>query len=86
MKLINYVIQSDERIEELKTLADHYELTIEEFILDGYCPSSFSILANTPYEKPYSKHKKYKDDCHYRYEDNLKKCKECWSREVLTVK
>jgi len=86
MKLIDYTIHTSEEIENIKSFAKYYNMTIEDYILDSYCPSYFECLKNTPYEEPYSKYKKQKDECKYNYEKNIIKCKECWNREVLTLK
>jgi len=86
MKLIDYIIQTSEEIEDIKSFAKYHKITLKDYIFDSYCPSYFECLKNTPYENPYSKYKKQKDECKYNFEDNINKCKECWNREVLTLK
>ena len=63
MKLIDYTIHTSEEIENIKSFAKYYNMTIEDYILDSYCPSYFECLKNTPYEEPYSKYKKQKNEC-----------------------
>lgn len=49
-------------------------------LLDVYCPSIINEL-----EKffPYKRHKVYKDDCQYRFNDNKEECKKCWNRKLI---
>ena len=86
MKLISYIIQTSEEIENIKSFAKYHKITLEDYILDSYCPSYFECLKNTPYEKPYLKSKKEVNECKYNFEIDGNKCKECWDREVLILK
>jgi len=86
MKLIDYIMQTSEEIKDIKYYAEYHKITLDDYIFDSYCPSYFECLKNTPYEKPYSKYKKQKDECKYNFEIDGNKCKECWDREVLILK
>ena len=84
MKLINYIIQNAEEIDNIKSHAKINNIPIDEYILT-YCPSYFKSLKNTQYEKPYTKHKSDKNDCKYNDGNSLDKCVECWNRKVLIL-
>ena len=86
MKLIDYIMQTSEEIEDIKSFAKYHKITLEDYIFDSYCPSYFECLKNTPYEKPYLKSKIEVDECKYNFKIDENKCKECWNREVLTLK
>jgi len=89
MKLIDYVIQNAKDIQHLinsNNFNDRFNMSIEEFIIECYCPSEFECLENTIYEKPYklvNNNTNNIDDCEYIYPDNENKCSECWNREIL---
>lgn len=82
MKLIQYVIETDKKNESISRLAKYHDMSVEEYILDGHCPSAFDVLENTLYEKPYAPEKKNKAYCKYSDGENESKCIECWNREV----
>jgi len=44
MKLIDYIMQTSEEIEDIKSFAKYHEMTLEDYILDSYCPSYFECL------------------------------------------
>lgn len=83
MKLIDYVIENDNKIPRLKKSGDTLGMDIETFLVEGYCPIGFHCLDKTIYAKPTYPRKDDKTDCKYRYDDDFDKCKECWNREIL---
>lgn len=84
MKLIEYIVGNDKEIEAFKMAAGIHEMSIEDYIMTGYCPSRFTSVNDTLYEKPYAPSKK-KDICKYHVNENQNKCNECWNRQVLVV-
>ena len=44
MTLLEYVVLNAEEIPAIKIVANTWQQTLEEAILDGYCPSYFKIL------------------------------------------
>lgn len=81
MKLIDYVMANDGVIEDIQEFNHMNREQVTEYIVNTYCPSYFTCLENTPYEKPFVKHN---NDCKYNGLSNQKKCTECWNREVLS--
>lgn len=83
MKLIDYVIENDDKIPTIKETGSIYKMNIKESLLDAYCPMGFHCLKNTLFSKPTYPRKDDKSDCKYRYEEDLSVCKLCWEREIL---
>lgn len=70
LKLIDYVIKNDLGITQIKLKILQYETDMKEYLYDGYCPSAFSVLYETIYEKPYVPDIYEKDRCKYEDEND----------------
>lgn len=63
MTLLEYVISNDEEIPIKKAQSEFYKQALEDFIMEGYCPSYFDVVKGTVYEAPLNPTRTDKKQC-----------------------
>lgn len=85
MKLIDYVLKHNKKdIKNKKEMAEHYNIPLEKYIIENYCPYYFESLKDTRFNKPTKPRKEDNMDCKYNssVQDYESYCLQCWNREI----
>ena len=84
MTLLEYVISKSDELELAQSKAEQYQQSLQNILIDEFCPMYFNILRKTVYYAPYKARRGDKENCTYNDGHVNKKCTECWNRKVLS--